>query len=284
MSEIGVKLLDPRPRRTLLYLPASRASAVAKARTLDCDVVILDLEDAVAPDAKPGARDAAEAALDGGWGHREIAVRVNALGTHWSADDIAMVVRTRPDAVVVPKLGSAAEARAAVAAAGGVPVWGMIETPAGLLDVAAIAATPGITALIAGFADLAADLRLRPDAMRTPLHPAMSAIVVAARAADILAFDGVFVDLRDGDGLAAEARQAAMFGFDGKTIIHPDQIEAVNLSFVPTPAELLYAERLIAAHSVAGGGVTTLDGRMIESLHVAAAQQILAMAGLVSAR
>lgn len=276
--------MDLRPRRTLLYLPASRASAVAKARTLDCDAVILDLEDAVAPDAKPGARDAAAAALGEGWGHREVAVRVNALGTAWSADDFAMVASVRPDAVVVPKLNSAADARAAVAAAGGVPVWGMIETPAGLLDAAAIAATPGVTALLAGFADLAADLRLRPDAARTPLHHAMSIIVCAARAAGILAFDGVFVDIRDDAGLAAEAAQGVMFGFDGKTIVHPGQVATVNAAFAPSTAEIDHAQRLIAAHAASPDGVTTLDGKMVEVLHVAAARQLLARAREISAR
>lgn len=276
--------MDHRPRRTLLYMPASRASAVAKARTLDCDAVILDLEDAVAPDAKPHAREAAAAAIDGGWRHREVAVRVNALGTAWSADDFAMVARVRPDAVVVPKLNSAAAAAAAVAAAGGVPVWGMIETPAGLFDAAAIAATPGVTALVAGFADLAADLRLRPDAARTPLHHAMSVIVTAARASGILAFDGVFVDIRDEAGLAAEAAQGVMFGFDGKTIVHPGQVAAVNVAFAPSTAEIDHARRLIAAHAASPDGVTTLDGKMVEVLHVAAAQQLLARAAAISAR
>lgn len=276
--------MDQRPRRSILYLPASRASAVAKARTLDCDCVILDLEDAVAPDAKTLARDAAAAALDDGWGHREVAVRVNALGTSWSADDFAMVAQARPDAVVVPKLNSAADARAAVVAAEGVPVWAMIETPAGLLDAAAIAATPGVTALLAGFADLAADLRLRPDAARTPLHHAMSVIVTTARAANILAFDGVFVDLRDDAGLAAEAAQGVMFGFDGKTIVHPGQVGIVNAAFAPSAAELEHARRLIAAHAAAATGVTTLDGRMVEVLHVAAAQHLLTRAAAILAR
>ena len=276
--------MDQRPRRSILYLPASRASAVAKARTLDCDCVILDLEDAVAPDAKVQARDAAAAALDGGWGHREVAVRVNALGTAWSADDFAMVAQSRPDAVVVPKLNSAAETCAAVAASGGVPVWAMIETPAGLLDAAAIAATPGVTALLAGFADLAADLRLKPDAARTPLHHAMSVIVTAARAADVLAFDGVFVDLHDHAGLAAEAAQSVMFGFDGKTIVHPGQVDAVNTAFAPTAAEIDQSHRLIAAHAAASGGVTTLDGRMVEALHVAAARRLIAEAAAVKVR
>lgn len=276
--------MDQRPRRTLLYLPASRASAVAKARTLDCDAVILDLEDAVAPDAKLGARKAAAAALDGEWGHREVAIRVNALGTAWSADDFGMVAHVRPDAVVVPKLNSAADAAAAVTAAGGVPVWGMIETPAGLLDAAAIAATPGVTALLAGFADLAADLRLRPDAARTPLYHAMSVIVCAARAAGILAFDGVFVDIRDEAGLAAEAAQGVMFGFDGKTIVHPGQVATVNAAFAPSEAEIDHARRLIAAHAASPDGVTTLDGKMVEVLHVAAAQQLLARAAAIAAR
>lgn len=276
--------MHSRPRRTLLYLPASRAGAVAKARTVDTDCVILDLEDAVAPSAKSAARAAAAAACDGGWGHREVAVRVNALGTEWATADFAMVTGTSPDAVVVPKLNSAEDARAAVAAAGGVPVWAMIETPAGLLDAAAIAATPGVTALLAGFADLAADLRLRPDAARTPLQFAMSAIVAAARAAGILAFDGVFVDLADDVGLANEARQARMFGFDGKTIVHPGQIATVNTIFAPTDAEIDHAHRTIAAYAAGSGGATTLDGRMIEQLHVATARQALAAAAAIAAR
>ena len=276
--------MNPRPRRTLLYLPASRAGAVAKARTLDCDCVILDLEDAVAPHAKIAARDAAAAALDGDWGHREVAIRVNALGTTWSAADFAMVARAQPDAVVVPKLDSAADARAAVAAAGGMPVWAMIETPAGLLDAPAIAATPGVTALVAGFADLAADLRLRPDAARAPLQYAMSAIVVAARAAGILAFDGVFIDLADDAGLAAEARQGQMFGFDGKTIIHPGQIVTVNTVFAPTADEIDRARRTIAAHAESRDGVTTLDGKMVEVLHVGTARRVLAAAAAIAAR
>ena len=279
---------DLRPRRSILYLPASRASAVAKARTLDCDGVILDLEDAVAPDAKGAARDAAVAAArGGGWGHRELLLRVNGLATSWSTDDLAAARSCGFGGIVVPKVDTAADAARAVAQAGGTPVWAMIETPRGLLDAPAIAAVPGVVALVAGFADLAKDLRLRPDAARTPLHHAMSVIVVAARAAQVLAFDGVFTDIRDETGLRAEAEQALAFGFDGKTLVHPGQVDIVNAVFAPSAAELDAARGLIAAHDAAaadGKGVTTYDGKLVEVLHVAEARRRLAVAAAIQAR
>jgi citrate lyase beta subunit len=280
--------MDLRPRRSLLYMPANRASAIAKARTLDCDVVILDLEDSVASDQKALARAAAVAAVAAGsWGHREIAVRTNGLATEWAADDLAAVVAARPDAVVVPKVDGPEQAARAVELAQGVPVWAMIETPRGLLAAAAIAATPGIAALIAGFADLAADLRLQPDAARTPLQFAMSAIVLAARAAGGRVFDGMFPNIQDAAGLRAEAVQARMFGFDGKTLIHPTQIEVANECFAASQAELDEARGVIDAFeaaAAAGAGVTTYRGRLIEVLHVTAAQQLLAANSAISAQ
>ncbi len=271
-----------RPRRSILYLPANRDSAIAKARTLPADCVILDLEDAVQPEAKAAARSAAVAAAKaGGWGERELILRANGIATPWFADDVAGAVAAPFAALLVPKVDSAEEARAAVTAAGGKPVWAMIETPRGVLAAAAIAAVPGVAALVAGMADLAKDLRCRPDAARTPLLYSLSTIVLAARAAEILAFDGVFADIRDGDGFAAEARQAVMLGFDGKTLIHPSQVEPCNRAFSPSPAELAAARGMIAAYAAAlaaGAGVATYEGRMVEVLHVAEARRLLALA------
>ena len=269
-----------RPRRSILYLPASRDSAVAKARTLPVDCAILDLEDAVAPDAKEAARAAAMAAAQLDWGDRELLLRANGLGTPWHGDDLAAARHGGFAAVVVPKVGSADEAREIVAAAGGVPVWAMIETPRGVIECAAIAATPGVTALVAGMADLAKDLRTRPDPARTPLLYSLSAIVIAARAAGILAFDGVFTDIGDAAGFEAEARQGLMMGFDGKTLIHPSQVAPCNMVFSPSEAELDDACGLIAAWDAAraeGKGVTTYKGRLVEVLHVAEAQRLLSL-------
>ncbi len=271
-----------RPRRSLLYLPANRAGAVAKARTLPADCIILDLEDAVQPDAKPAARAAAvAAATDAGWGGRELLVRVNGLGTPGADDDFAAARAGGFAGVVVPKVDGAAMAHAAVAAAGGKPVLAMIETPRGVLAAAAIAAVPGVAGLVAGMADLAAELRARPDAARTPLLYSLSAIVLAARAAGVLAFDGVFTDIRDAAGFAAEAAQGLMLGFDGKTLIHPSQVEPCNAVFSPGEDEIADAEGLIAAYEAglaSGAGVTTYRGKLVEVLHVATARRLLALA------
>ena len=273
--------------RSLLYVPAIRTGAVVKAHGLACDAVILDLEDAVAPDAKDAARAAAREALAADWGDRIVALRVNGLATPWADADFAAARDARPAAIVVPKIDGAADAAAAVARADGIAVWAMIETPPAVLAAAAIAATPGITALVAGFADLTAALCLRPDPARTPLHYSMSAVVVAARAAGIAAFDGVFTDIADVAGCRAEADQARAFGFDGKTVIHPSQIDAVNAAFTPAAAEVADAHDLIAAHDAAravGHGVTTHRGQLVEALHVAAAQRLLATAAKIATR
>lgn len=275
--------MTDRPRRSVLYLPANRDGAVARARTLPADVVILDLEDAVQPDAKPAARGAAiAAARAGGWGERELLLRVNALDTEFGAEDFAAAAGAGFAGLVVPKVGSAAAAAEAVERAAGLPVWAMIESPGGVLAAPAIAATAGIAALIAGFADLAKDLGCRPGPQRLPLLHAMGAIVIAARAAGIAVFDGVFVDIRDEAGFAAEAVQARDFGFDGKTLIHPSQVEPCNRAFSPDEAEIADARGLIAAYQAglaAGTGVTTYKGRMVEILHVAEARRTLVRAG-----
>ena len=239
------------------------------------------------PGAKPEARTAAVTAANaGGWGDRRLLLRVNALATPWSADDFAavrIVVRAGGfAAVVVPKVDSADAAARAVAAAGGTPVWAMIETPAGVLAASAIAAVPGVVALLAGMADLAKDLRCRPDAGRTPLLYSLSAIVLAARAAGTLAIDGVFTDITDAAGFIAEAEQGLMLGFDGKSLIHPSQVDPCNAVFSPSAADIDAALGLIAAYDdglAAGNGVTTFDGKLVEVLHVEMARRLLATAG-----
>ena len=273
-----------RPRRSALFMPASNARAIEKARSLDCDVVILDLEDSVAPELKAAARDAAVAAIgQGGFGPRELVVRVNGLDTAWGADDCAAIARARPDAILLPKISSPADLAAARAAVGSeVPLWAMIETCAALLDLAALSAAAGVqglACLIAGTNDLAKEMRCRPDAARTPLLPALAMIVTAARAAGISALDAVCNVLEDGPLLAAECAQGAMFGFDGKTLIHPAQIAAANRAFGAAPERIAWAQAVVAAFALpenAARGAIRVDGEMIERLHLAEARRLLA--------
>ena len=276
----GGTMEDLTRRRSVLYLPAANARAIEKARGLAADCVILDLEDAVAPDAKDAARAAAVAAARaGGWGGRELLMRVNGIGTPWSTDDFASVAGAGFAGIVVPKVDSLADCAEAVRRAAGVPVWAMIETPRGVFAADLIAAVPGVTALVAGMADLTKELRAHPGANRLPLLYSLSRIVLAARAGNVLAFDGVFTDIRDDVGLEAEAQQGRSLGFDGKTLIHPGQIDIVNRVFAPTPAELDDARGLIAAYETAlaaGKGVTTYQGKLVEVLHVAVARRLLA--------
>lgn len=277
-----------RPLRSVLYLPASNPRAVEKARTLDCDAVILDLEDAVAPDAKPDARHAAvEAAKAGGFGHRLLAIRVNALSTPWGRDDFAAASTAPVDAIVVPKVDSPAQAAEAVAAAGGKPVWAMIESPRAVIDVAQIAATPGLAALVAGTADLAKDLRARAGNDRLPFLFALSAMLNAARAYGVVALDGIHADIQDLEGVEQTSRQGAELGFDGRTIVHPSHIEPANRAYAPSLEAVENARGLIAAHEQAeaeGRGVTTYKGRLVEVLHVAEARRLLAFAEAISRR
>jgi citrate lyase beta subunit len=274
-----------RPRRSALYMPASNPRAIEKARALPCDAVILDLEDAVAPDAKEAARGAVLAALaDGGFGRREVTVRVNGFGTPWMAEDFAAVSAAKPDAIVVPKVDGADQAAEAVRRAGGVPVWAMIESPRAVLDADKIAAVDGVTALLAGMADFAKDIGARPGVDRIELLYALQRMLIAARAAGIVALDGVHADIADLDGLDIACRQGAAMGFDGKTLVHPNQIEPANRAFSPDPAAIEAARGLIAAHEAARAerkGVTTYQGRMVEVLHVEAAQRLLAFAAAI---
>lgn len=267
-----------RLRRSVLYVPASNARALAKAAGLPCDGVILDLEDGVAPSAKEEARQAAIAAVGHGFGPRECVVRVNGLGTAWGAEDLRAVREARPDAVLVPKIERADDAMRAVEAADGCPVWVMVETPRAVIEAPAIADTPGVEALVAGLNDLALALRASPGADRAELAYGLGAIVLAARAAGIAALDGVATALDDPAAVERECAQAAAFGFDGKTLVHPSQIEPANRAFTPDAAAVELARALIAAYEACKGGAASFRGQLIEALHVERARQTLALA------
>jgi citrate lyase subunit beta/citryl-CoA lyase len=279
-----------KPRRSVLFMPGSNARALEKARTLPADALILDLEDAVAPAAKAEARAAVLAAVRaGGYGPREVIVRVNGPGTPWGADDLNAVAHAGVDAVLLPKVESAEAVTAAVATLGPAPgLWCMLETPRGILNAASVAAaSPRVAALVMGTSDLTKDLHARPGRDRVPLLMSLQLCVLAARAAGITALDGVHLDLDDDAGFAAACRQAADLGFDGKTLIHPRQVATANEVFAPAASEVDWARRVIAAHAdaVAGGrGVVVLDGRLIENLHVEDARRILALAEAIAAR
>ena len=270
--------------RSALFMPASNPRAIDKARGLACDIVIVDLEDAVAPDAKPDARTAAVAAVSTGFGGRRPAIRINGLETEWSVDDAAAVRGSRADAVVVPKVSCADDLVAARALLGedGPPIWAMIETCAAILALPTIAAAAATRTelLIAGTNDLAKDMRCRPGADRQPLLPALAAIVTAGHAAGLVMLDGVCNAIDDPARFAAECAQGASFGFDGKTLIHPSQIDAANRAFGPSAAEVAWAERVIAAFADpanAGRGAIRVDGEMVERLHLAEAERVVAL-------
>ena len=286
--------MTPRPRRSALYLPASNAKAMAKARGLAADVVILDLEDSVAPEAKLAARDAALAGLrEGGWGRRERVLRVNALDTPWGADDLAAAATSGADAVLVPKIGSAAQLCAYNAALAAAPaslrLWAMIETCAAvpILDaIAALQATTRLSAFVLGTNDLAKEMhaQLRPG--RAPFAAVLSAAVCAARVHGLTVIDGVCNEFRDLEVFRAEAEQGLEFGFDGKSLIHPDQIGLCNAVFSPSPAELEQAAAIAAAFALpenAGKGVISINGKMTELLHLAQAQRLLAISAAIAA-
>jgi len=269
--------LQTRARRSLLYVPADKPRALEKARGLDADVIILDLEDAVAPTAKAAARDAACAAIET-LRPREVIVRINALDTPWGKDDLAAIRSAKPDAIALPKVRDAEQAIAARAATGGISLWAMIESPRAVLNVAEIASA-GVAALILGSNDLLKDMGARHMPGRANLAAAMSLCVLAARAAGIAVLDGVHNDLADKEGFTAACIQARDFGFDGKTLVHPDQIAPCNAAFTPSPEEVEAAQRVVAAFTAdPGAGVIALDGRMIERLDVAIAERILARA------
>jgi citrate lyase subunit beta / citryl-CoA lyase len=281
-----------RPRRSVLYMPAANERALEKAKTIPADALIFDLEDAVAPDAKEAARaNACAAAGSGEYGRREVTIRGNGLDTPWGAADLAAVATSGAAAVVIPKVSSVAqldEVSAALDAAGapaGMGIWAMVETPTAILDVRAIAAHPRVPVLVMGTNDLAKELRAAQVPGRAPLLPHLAAALLAAREAGKVILDGVFNDVKDLDAFRAECVQGAQLGFDGKTLIHPGQVEPCNEVWAPTAAEVEYAQRVIAAFDEAvadGRGVVTVDGRMIENLHVANAQRTLAVAAAIA--
>ena len=264
---LRVTAVDLFDKRTLLFLPASNPRAIAKARACDADVVVLDLEDAVKPTDKAGARAAAVAALDEPW-PMPVAIRVNGTGSEWHAADVAAVAGSKADLVIVPRVSSAGEIEA-VAAAVARPVAAMIETAAGVLAAPAVARVAA--ALIVGTNDLSADLHL-PTIDRNSLSFALQSVLIAARAAGIPAFDGVYNRLDDDAGLAAECADSRRLGFDGKSLIHPQQIAACHAAFAPGADELARAKRLVAA---ASGGAERFEGEMIETMHLVIAQHLL---------
>ncbi|HEU4997355.1 MAG TPA: CoA ester lyase [Lapillicoccus sp.] len=286
---------EVRPRRSVLYLPASNERALEKAKTLPVDGLILDLEDAVAPDAKATARElACAAAVSGAYGMRELTIRVNGLGTPWHDDDLVAACAAGPDGIVVPKVNSADEVRTLVRAmeAAGAPegtaLWAMVETPRAILEAAVIgSASDRLTVFVLGTNDLVKELGTLSVPGRAPVYTALSLAVLGARAAGVAVLDGVYNNVRDPEGFAAECRQGRELGFDGKTLIHPGQVETANRVFAPSDDDVETARRTIAAFEAAhaeGRAVATLDGRLIERLHVDIAQRTVAMSEAVASR
>ena len=284
-------IVTARPRRSALYLPASNAKAVDKARTLAADVVILDLEDSVAPNAKDAARDGALAALAaGGFGGREVVLRANGLDTPWGAADFAAAAEARPDAVLIPKISAVEDLASARAAVGDdIPIWAMIETCQSIFRLDALGAasrTTGVSVWVIGSNDLAKELRCPLTPERPGLMTALSLSVMAARAHGLSILDGVFNDIADADGLARQCAQGVGLGFDGKTLIHPSQLDAANRAFGPEPAAVAWALTVVAAFEApenAGRGVLKVEGRMVERLHYTDAKRLLAVAEAIAA-
>ena len=283
-----------RPRRSVLYMPGSNPRALEKGRSLPADALILDLEDAVAPDAKAQARDNIVAALkDGGYGGREIIVRINGLDTPWGTDDLSAMARSGADALLLPKVdgpGHVREMEQRMAEAGApdsMTIQVMMETPLGILNAAAVAAaSERLSCLVLGTSDLVKDLRAAHTPDRLPVLTALSLCVLAARAHGKAVVDGVHLDLSDEEGFAAACRQGRELGFDGKTLIHPKTIAAANAAFAPSDQEIAWSEKIIAAHadaSAKGQGVVVVDGKLIENLHVEAAQRLLALKQAIGA-
>ncbi|MBV9818248.1 MAG: CoA ester lyase [Solirubrobacterales bacterium] len=277
-------------RRSVLYMPGANERALAKARDLPADALILDLEDAVAPAAKRQARERVCAAVaSGAYGTREVAIRVNAIGTEWHDDDVRGAAAAGPDGILVPKVASAQDVRDTERALehADAPertrIWAMLETPAAVVHAAEIAAaSPRLAVLVMGTNDLASELFAELTPGRAPLLGSLSTCIVAARSAGAAIIDGVYNDLRDLAGFEAECRQGRELGFDGKTLIHPVQLEPCNRVFTPSETEVAHARRVVQAFAQAaraGAGVATLDGRLIENLHVRNAERALALAG-----
>jgi len=272
-----------RPSRSALYIPGSKERALDKARGLPVDIILFDLEDAVAPDEKDNARKTLTAALaDGGYGPRQKIVRINGLDTAWGATDAKAVSAMACDAVLLPKVDSAADVDALAEIVPDLPIWAMMETPLGILNAAEIAAHPRIAGFVLGTNDLAKDLNSQN---RAALMTSLQLCMLAARAHGIVALDGVYNAFKDDDGLAVECAEGRAMGFDGKTLIHPAQVAICNAAFGPTAAEIDLAERQIAAFDAAmaaGQGVAVVDGKIVENLHIETAKATLAKATAIA--
>jgi citrate lyase subunit beta / citryl-CoA lyase len=287
-----------RPRRSVLYMPGSNARALEKGRDLPADGLILDLEDAVAPEAKVQARDAVVKALRQGFGEREVLVRINGLDTRWWVEDINAAAAVRPDGVLVPKVSSPRQLQdlaARLVDMGTDPhvrVWAMMETPLAMLNVRDIAAAAldsetRLAGFVMGTNDLAKDTRAHLVSGRAPMVPWLMNCIAAARAYGLDILDGVYNDIGDADGFAAECRQARDFGFDGKTLIHPRQIEPCNAAFSPSSEEVETARKILAAFDLPENenkGVLQVDGRMVERLHAEMARRTVAIADAIAKR
>jgi len=274
-------------------MPGANARALEKSRTLAADALIFDLEDAVAPEAKETARrQVIDAVETGGYGSREIFIRTNGLSTPWGYDDLVAVAKAGADAVLLPKVESAEMVRQAesVLESHGAPadlaIWCMMETPRGTLHAEEIAdASPRLGGLVMGTSDLAKDLQAQHTAMRLPLITSLGLCMLAARAARIAILDGVYLDLNDHEGFVDSCRQGAELGFDGKTLIHPKQLQAANEIFGPSEEELRLSKRIIEAYAAAaaeGKGVVVVDGKLIEKLHVDHAERVVALAEAIA--
>jgi citrate lyase subunit beta/citryl-CoA lyase len=282
-----------RPRRSVLYMPGANERALEKAATLPADALILDLEDAVAPDAKAEARErVCEAAASDRYGLREVTIRANGLGTPWHDDDLRAIAAAGPAAVVVPKIDSpdAVHAIEKALEAGGAPdhtrIWAMLETPQAMLHAEAVAsASERLSVLVMGTNDLAKELQAAHVPGRGPLLTGLGLSLLAARATGKVILDGVYNDIKDPEGFEAECVQGRDMGFDGKTLIHPSQVEPCNRVFAPAPDDVERSQRIIDAFEAAqaeGRGVVTVDGRMIENLHVDQARRTLAIAAAIA--
>ena len=275
-----------KPLRSVLYMPSSNERALEKAKTIAADAIIFDLEDAVAPDAKPAAREAAAAAVQSGeYGRRHLIIRVNGIGTEWHDDDIEVAAAAGPDVVLVPKVNSAEEVLQLVdaLAAAGAPertkLWAMVETPIGMLNALSIAtASERLTGFVMGTNDLVKELYAEHVPGRAPILPSLHTTLLAGRAAGIAVIDGVYNDVKDVDGFLAECEQGRQMGFDGKTLIHPGQVEGANTAFAPSEKTVADAQGLIEAFESSTGGVVTYNGRMVENLHVESAKRTLSIA------
>ncbi len=284
---------DIRPRRSVLYMPAANARALEKAKLISADALIFDLEDAVTPDAKFDARHmAAAAARSGDYGSRELTIRCNGLNTPWGADDIAAAALSGAAAVVIPKVNSRSyldEVERLLVRSGApeeMMIWAMIETPTAILDIRTIASHPRVSVLVMGNNDLAKELRTGVLPERSPLIPHLAHALLGARESGKVILDGVYNDIADADGFRAEALQGKAMGFDGKTLVHPSQVAPANEVWAPSIGEVEFANRVIAAFGVAatdGRGVVTVDGQMIEHLHVENARRVLAVAAAIAA-